>query len=181
MSAIWLVRHGECLANVSPSGTVFATDEDDPLTELGRTQASRVGAALRRVVNPSRVQVVSSSLRRARETAQIVGERLAPSRVLADERLVEKEASEGFDALHGRVWACLEELRQGFADTVCITHGHVLQALAARALGVADPMRLRPMNGGISLLYEGHLVSWNSVMHLRATVEPVERQAPSYG
>ena len=61
MARLYLVRHGE------PAGTWGQSDDPDPgLTELGRRQAS--GAAEQLLKTPPKL-IVSSPLRRARETA----------------------------------------------------------------------------------------------------------------
>ena len=62
MVRLYLVRHGE------PSGTWGQSDDPDPgLTDLGRRQAE---AAAERLAKTPPKLVVSSPLRRARETAQ---------------------------------------------------------------------------------------------------------------
>jgi broad specificity phosphatase PhoE len=61
MPRLYLIRHGE------PSGTWGQSDDPDPgLTDLGRKQAQ--GAGERLAATPPKV-IVSSPLRRARETA----------------------------------------------------------------------------------------------------------------
>jgi probable phosphoglycerate mutase len=65
-SVLYLVRHGESLGNVTPG----SRRSDDPaLTARGREQAARAAAALSRVGIDV---VLSSPLRRARETADAI-------------------------------------------------------------------------------------------------------------
>jgi broad specificity phosphatase PhoE len=61
-----LVRHGESAGNVNPAAR---RSDDPPLTERGREQAARAGAAIARLGVDA---VYTSPLRRARETAEAV-------------------------------------------------------------------------------------------------------------
>jgi broad specificity phosphatase PhoE len=75
---LFLVRHGQTAANAAG---VFLGRADPPLTELGLQQATAIAAGLPR---PSRV--ISSPLRRARETAAAFGQE-----VEVDERWIEMD------------------------------------------------------------------------------------------
>jgi probable phosphoglycerate mutase len=66
-TSVFLVRHGESLGNVTPG---LARSADPPLTERGRSQASRAAGALTALGIDA---VLSSPLRRARETAAAIG------------------------------------------------------------------------------------------------------------
>lgn len=67
---LFLVRHGETVWNREKR---FQGSMDSPLTDLGRAQADRVGAALARLPGiPPAVPVLTSPLPRAVETAAIV-------------------------------------------------------------------------------------------------------------
>lgn len=72
-----LVRHGQSQGNIEAR----IQGDDDPLTELGRTQARAAGAAL--AGRGDITHLYASSLDRAFETASIIGEAigLAPARV----------------------------------------------------------------------------------------------------
>ena len=70
MGKLIFVRHGESEAN---RDRIFA-EEETPLTELGRQQASETGRAIANRYSPA--AVVSSRLRRARETAEIIAAEL---------------------------------------------------------------------------------------------------------
>ncbi len=65
-SVLYLVRHGESAGNVNPA---LGRQEDPPLTDRGRSQATRAAAALARAGVDA---VYSSPLRRARETAEAI-------------------------------------------------------------------------------------------------------------
>ena len=70
MSRALLLRHGESAHNAHTGAESLAEDEGDRLTERGRRQAEEAGAALRK--RPL-TRLLCSSMRRARETADVVG------------------------------------------------------------------------------------------------------------
>jgi len=74
---------------------------DSSLTERGRKQARQVGIALRRVFPELPVPIVSSDLRRARQTAEIIGKMLG-SPVILDPRL--RELSYGIAEGRPKTW-----------------------------------------------------------------------------
>jgi 2,3-bisphosphoglycerate-dependent phosphoglycerate mutase len=74
VTEIWLVRHGDCYDGLTEG-------EDPPLSPLGRDQAERLAARVRRV---GAAAVYSSPFRRALETATAI-----TSKVEVDERLRE--------------------------------------------------------------------------------------------
>ncbi len=71
-----LVRHGRI------AGKPMRPRDDDPLSELGRTQAQRTAERL--VQDPPYAAIVCSPLRRARETAGIIGAHLQLEPVIVD-------------------------------------------------------------------------------------------------
>jgi broad specificity phosphatase PhoE len=75
---ILLVRHGRTLVNASGQ---LQGRADAPLDEVGRSQASALAAVL-----PAGARVVSSPLRRARQTAELIAGEAA---VETDERWIE--------------------------------------------------------------------------------------------
>jgi probable phosphoglycerate mutase len=103
-SLIVLVRHGETVAN---AGGLLQGRRDLGLTERGRRQAAALAVALAPVCARG-ATVVTSPLRRARETAEAFGR---PARV--DERWIELDYGEfdGRGALETRA-----ALRQGWHD-----------------------------------------------------------------
>lgn len=86
---IYLVRHSETAWNREGR---LQGHRDAPLTELGQTQARRMGAALRRAVVPlAEYAIVASPLGRTRHTAEIVCGELGidPGTIAFDDRLKE--------------------------------------------------------------------------------------------
>ncbi len=80
---LWLVRHGESEGNL---GQRIQGWEDSPLTDLGREQAKLAAA---RLANEAQIsQIISSPLRRAAETGQIISQTLGKP-VRYDRRLNE--------------------------------------------------------------------------------------------
>lgn len=71
-----LVRHGQSQANID--GIIQGAD--DPLTDIGRQQAHRVGHYLRDQHNVT--HLYASPLARARETAEIIGTYVGPDPAL---------------------------------------------------------------------------------------------------
>lgn len=85
-----LLRHGQSEANAAGE---LVGRRDPPLTELGSRQAELAGRLLARertaASHPNPVSVVSSPLRRARATAELVSLALGAREVEIEERLVE--------------------------------------------------------------------------------------------
>jgi broad specificity phosphatase PhoE len=156
-----LVRHGRTAAN---AGGLLLGRADPPLDDLGRSQA----AALAEVVAGA-TRAVSSPLRRARETAALLG---LPVEV--DERWVELDygdfdgrpisevpadvwrqwradvgftppGGESLAALGGRVRAACADLTEEAAgtDVVVVSHVSPIKAAVAWALGVGDELAWR--------------------------------------
>jgi broad specificity phosphatase PhoE len=73
MSRALLLRHGESVHNAARSGEPAPHSDGDRLTDKGIEQAHAAGAALR---EHGITRLLSSPLRRARETAQAVGDAL---------------------------------------------------------------------------------------------------------
>ena len=89
MSEIYLVRHGETVFNMKGR---YQGQLDSPLTEYGVEQVSEVAHMLRVTVHDmSRMKVISSSLGRTLQTAQIICNTLGYdfSKVDIDDRLTE--------------------------------------------------------------------------------------------
>jgi probable phosphoglycerate mutase len=102
VTTLILTRHGETDWNAERR---WQGHSDPPLNERGRGQARELAAAL------DGVDVIySSDLARARETAEILAERLGLE-VRLDPRLRERS----FGAWEGQTW---EELEQGHADAL---------------------------------------------------------------
>jgi broad specificity phosphatase PhoE len=67
------VRHGESVSNAHPEFAALPLEEGDRLTELGRRQSL---AAAEVLVSLEPTALISSSMGRARETAELIGQRL---------------------------------------------------------------------------------------------------------
>ena len=148
-----LVRHGRTAANAS--GELLGR-RDPALDEEGRSQALAIGRALDHVD-----RVVSSPLRRCRETAEAIGRP-----VEIDERFIEldygalegtpvadvpsttwaawradtawrPEAGESLDDLAARVWPALSDLIADATtrDVVVVSHVSPIKAAVAWAIG----------------------------------------------
>ncbi|MBI4866959.1 MAG: histidine phosphatase family protein [Candidatus Wallbacteria bacterium] len=169
---IFLVRHGQAVSNLSREYSEWVHGPDG-LTPLGLMQARQAARALLAVMRPG-YRLISSPLERARQTAEILAEGVAPDATLyLDERLQEKTPSESFDDAARRAWQALwDHSSQG--GVLCVTHGHVIQALAALSLGFDDITRLHPFNCGITYFRDGRLVAFNMSLHLVGEERSVE-------
>jgi len=120
MRALFL-RHGESVHNAARSGEPAAHSDADRLTEKGIEQAHAAGAGLREL---GVTRLLSSPLRRARETAQAVGEavELDPEEI---DYTGELTSGETFEQAIERVRQLKAELESG-ADgelPLLVTHG----------------------------------------------------------
>ena len=68
-----LVRHGQSVSNAHPERAALPLEEGDRLTDLGRSQSIAAGDALA-AYEPT--ALLSSPMGRAKETAELIGERL---------------------------------------------------------------------------------------------------------
>ena len=133
---VLLVRHADCY-----DGLNGEVDEDPPLSPTGREQARRLAERLRGMEIDA---VYSSPLRRARETAELLGRPLA-----IDERLVEVAAdtSDGFVRLEEVPEETVRRMREAVAAAVT---AHAGGRVVMVGHGVAilhylcDVMRLQP-------------------------------------
>jgi broad specificity phosphatase PhoE len=161
LGVLFLVRHGETAANVAG---LFLGRADLPLTELGLRQARAIAAAL-----PAPSLLVSSPLRRARDTAAAFGQPFE-----LDERWIEMDyggvdgqpvgsvsaevwsqwradptfapaGGESLAAVGERVRDACAELAEAAADrdVVVVSHVSPIKAAIAWALGVPDPVAWR--------------------------------------
>ena len=139
---ILLARHGQSEDNGPPQR--FSGSRDTPLSDLGREQARALAAA---VADAGLQAIWTSRLLRARETAEIVGERLglAPR---VDERLAESHRGRW----EGRLVADLEreepeawaEWRRAGAG-YRFPGGESLEEHQERALAALDAVRAGPL------------------------------------
>jgi broad specificity phosphatase PhoE len=116
-----LLRHGESVHNAARSGEPAPHSDSDRLTERGVEQAHAAGAALR---EHGVTRLLSSPLRRARETAQAVGSALAlePEEI---DYTGELTSGETFEQAIARVRQLKTELESGAdgALPLLVTHG----------------------------------------------------------
>lgn len=121
MSRALFLRHGESAHNAHTGTEQLAEDEGDRLTGRGREQARAAAAAL---AKEDVGELLSSPLRRARETAEIVGEalRLQPRQLPYAGEL---HAGESFDELLARVRTLRAELEAGALGKrpLIVSHG----------------------------------------------------------
>lgn len=120
MRALFL-RHGESVHNANRSGEPAAHSEGDRLTEQGIEQAHAAGTALR---DHGVSCLLSSPLRRARETAQAVGEALGLEAEEID-YIGELSSGETFEEAVARVRRLKAELESGEEGDLplLVTHG----------------------------------------------------------
>jgi broad specificity phosphatase PhoE len=142
VTTIWLVRHGDCYESMSEAS-------DPPLSSLGRTQAARLA---RRVKPVGATAFYASPLRRAVETARIIG----GDHIREDKRLVEIDLELGDDStlqFKESTASVIERMRAAIDDIVAahpgehvvvVTHGIALMAY------ISDVLHLEP--GQIRLL-----------------------------
>jgi broad specificity phosphatase PhoE len=161
LGVLFLVRHGQTAANVA--GLLLGR-ADPPLTELGQRQARAIAAAL-----PAPSLLVSSPLRRARDTAAAFGQP-----VQVDERWIEMDygdvdgqptgsvtaevwsrwradptfvpaGGESVAAVGERVRSACADLVDAAAqgDVVVVSHVSPIKAAIAWALGVPDTVAWR--------------------------------------
>ena len=92
---VLFLRHGESVSNSAIDRVGLPEQHGDRLTELGRQQSR---AAARELRSAGAARLVSSSMRRARETAEILGADLGLE-VELDPDLAELRESAGFGEL----------------------------------------------------------------------------------
>ena len=161
MAKIYLVRHGQAAAS-------WAEDLDPGLDDLGRSQALQAAKSL---VSVAPQALVSSPLKRARETSMPLTELLDKTLVL--EPRVAEIPSPGLDLASRGPWlrqvmqgrwsnlshelqdwkraliTCLSEFEQ---DTAIFSHFVAINVAVGEALGEDRVVVFRPNNGSISIL-----------------------------
>jgi broad specificity phosphatase PhoE len=162
---IWLLRHGRTEANAR--GLLLGR-LDPALDDVGRDQARRAAAAL---VDGGVTRVVTSPLRRCRETAALAGEALGLP-VDVDERWVEMDygeldgvavasvpaetwaawstdldwappGGESIASLGKRVRTACDDLYAGEGSALVVSHVSPIKAAVAWAMGVGDEVAWR--------------------------------------
>jgi broad specificity phosphatase PhoE len=153
VTRLLLVRHGETDWNAEGR---LQGQTDRPLSELGRRQARRLAEDLPREQLEA---IYSSDLARARETAEIVGERVGLP-VELDPNLREKDwgtwegltaaerdrvefVGESTEAHQERMLGALRRISDrhpGEKTVLVVTHGGSMRRVQAAALGLALPV-----------------------------------------
>jgi probable phosphoglycerate mutase len=87
MTQLFLIRHAESISIAGSASDIVPPDEESGLSDRGRAQASALGAHLERFAENARV--ISSPMRRARETSEILAKQLC-AEVTLDVRLAER-------------------------------------------------------------------------------------------
>lgn len=185
---VWLIRHGETEWSRSGRHTGLT---DLPLTDAGRRAAKALAPVLGR---ESFAQILTSPLKRARETCELAG---LGDRARVDPDLVEwdygryegltsaeirsrvprwllfRDGAEGGEApedVSRRVDRVIERARAAAGAVAIFAHGHVLRALVARWLGwpVAAGQHFLLDTGTVSVLSAYHeapaIKRWNAPM-----------------
>lgn len=159
MPRIYVIRHGKAAAS-------FTDDLDPGLDSLGRRQAEATATLLQ---DKTPLQLVSSPLKRAQETAHPLAQKLN-KQVLIDDRIAEIP-SPGLDLGERGVW--LQGIMQGYVedlspelknwrknmiqclldvteDTAFFSHFVAINLLVGEAESRKEVMVFRPDNGSIS-------------------------------
>ena len=182
MARLYLVRHGQPLAR-------YDQDHDPGLDDAGRAQA---GAAAAELASLGPLAVVTSPLRRTRETAApferqwnvtasvepAVGEVKSPT-----DDLAERSAWLGAILRGERRWSELDSERQRWRDgvvgallsldddTVVVTHYIAINAAVGAATGDDRVMNFRPDNCSCTMLdTDGHRLTLVELGRERETV-----------
>jgi broad specificity phosphatase PhoE len=165
-----LVRHGQSTYNAQAR---LQGQADPPLSEAGRREAELLRPALARLEAD---RVVTSDLRRARETAELLGYpdarpdarfREIDVGAWAGRRLAEFPSGsepawrggslkapdgESWDELQARVGAAVDELIAAGGSWLVVCHGGVVRAALSHVTG-ADPQRVAgPANASVTIV-----------------------------
>jgi 2,3-bisphosphoglycerate-dependent phosphoglycerate mutase len=152
VTTLLLVRHGETDWNAEGR---LQGQTDRPLSEYGRRQARKLAEEL---AGDPLDAIYASDLARARETAEIVGERIGLPVVL-DPELREKDwgswegltaverdrvefVGESTEAHQERILRALERISERHPDgrLLVVTHGGSMRRVQTAALGMAMPV-----------------------------------------
>jgi broad specificity phosphatase PhoE len=153
MTTLMLVRHGETDWNADGR---LQGHTDRPLNDFGRRQAQQLAGVLADEVLQA---IYASDLARARETAEIVGERLGLPVVLEPDlrekdwgtweglTAVERDrvefVGESTEAHQERILRALRQISERHPDggrVLVVTHGGSMRRVQAAALGMALPV-----------------------------------------
>lgn len=102
MTHLYLIRHGEAVANVTP--IVAGMQGDAGLTERGRQQAARLRDRLARTKEIAADVLIASTLPRARQTAEIIQPALGLP-IVFDDEVQELRIGEADGMTNSEAWA----------------------------------------------------------------------------
>ncbi|MEO5839223.1 MAG: histidine phosphatase family protein [Acidimicrobiales bacterium] len=160
MTRIYLIRHGEAIGY---------EDSDPALSELGQEQARQVAERLVELVGAP-IDLITSPLRRARETAQPLAERWSTEALVVDAvRELPSPGTHGerrpwlraalrstFEAVgeQQREWraAILRALSQRERDTAVFTHAVVISAVVGHLTDDDRVLGFLPANTSITVV-----------------------------
>jgi broad specificity phosphatase PhoE len=158
-----LVRHAQSVGNADPPA-VLSDKHGDQLTDLGREQADALGRSLE---GGGVTDLITSSMTRARETAEVIGAHLGLEAEV-DEEIHELRSTpeiEPFEEVRGRARALLARLAADYGDRtpLVVTHGIFLRIVLMEALlgemfvaeMVEQLWNLRTANCGVSVFEYG--------------------------
>lgn len=131
-NTIFLVRHGECLSNITWPMDNY-TDDIDVLTEQGKSQIKN----LLKYFNQFDIEykIISSTLTRAKESAKILNNGIPNSIVHEpDLRIVEKNHEEQIDDFNTRIDSFFNERIKTNGPWIIVMHGHVIETLLLQKL-----------------------------------------------
>ena len=121
MTRVLFLRHGESASNAHTGEETLSDEEGDRLTETGAAQALAAGEGLAEL---GATRLLTSPMRRARETADAVAAATGLEPAVLP-HVHELEAGETFDAAIGRVRRLKSELEDAPAGEswLVVTHG----------------------------------------------------------
>lgn len=168
VTKLFLVRHGQTgIAEIDQK-------PDDPLSESGQAQVKRTAHRLQAMSHFA--VIYSSTMERARQSAQIIAKITSYDKISQDARLNEIGAWSSPTQLHNpqesperyeealillrkaetQAVAFLEEIAQKHRgkEMIIVCHGNIIRAMISRAIkaSVETTVRLAVDNGSISLL-----------------------------
>ena len=161
----WLLRHGQTSLSIEKR---FSGVGDQPLTQVGRAQAA---AAAVRLAGSGAVAVVSSPVRRARETAQLVAAALD-----VEPRLDDDLRETDFGDWEGSTFAEVRakwprELEEWLASSsVAPPFGESFDATAARVRQARD--RLLASYGGQTVVVVSHVTPIKTLLRFALDAPP---------
>lgn len=143
-NALFLVRHGQCLSNVTWPMDNYS-DEIDVLTDLGKTQISNALTYFNQF--DCEYKIIPSTLTRARQSADILHKGLNKSVLLEpDERIVEKSHEETIESFIHRLESFIKSRTSSKGPFILATHGHVIECMLLTRLSA--PYILNEKNDG---------------------------------